>query len=172
MKRAALAGAVVALGAAAGGIGREPPMSYLRTFGPAGDPATRLGWGLGIVSIVVMVVIAVLLLAAIYRKRRARRASARELTVARDEGGLSWIYIGVGISTVVLIACAVWTMFTVAAVAMPAARRGADAAGDGAAVVVERALRERRPEPGLRRRQRDPHSGRPAGARRALEQPT
>ena len=38
----------------------------------------------------------------------------------RDEGGLSWIYIGVGISTVVLIACAVWTMVTVAAVAMPA----------------------------------------------------
>jgi hypothetical protein len=39
------------------------PMSYLRTFGPAGDPATRLGWGLGIVSIVVMIVIGLLLLA-------------------------------------------------------------------------------------------------------------
>ena len=94
-------------------------MSYLRTYGPAGDPATRLGHGLGIVSIVVMVVIAVLLVAALYR-RRARPASARELTVARDEGGMSWIYIGVGVSTVVLIACAAWTMFTVAAVAMPA----------------------------------------------------
>ena len=94
------------------------PMSYLRTFGPAGDPATVLGHGLGIVSILVMVIIAVLLLASIYRKR-ARAASARELTVSRDEGGLSWIYIGVGVSTLVLIACAVWTMFTVAAVAMP-----------------------------------------------------
>ena len=96
------------------------PMSYLRTFGPAGNPATQLGHGLGIVSIVVIIVIAVLLLAAIVR-RRARPASARELTVARDEGGVSWIYIGVGISTVVLIVCAGWTMFTVAAVAMPAA---------------------------------------------------
>ena len=93
-------------------------MSYLRTYGPAGDPATRLGHGLGIVSIVVTIVIAVLLLGAIYRKR-ARPESARDLTVSRDEGGLSWIYVGVGVSTVVLIACAAWTMFTVAAVAMP-----------------------------------------------------
>jgi cytochrome c oxidase subunit 2 len=101
------------------GASAASPMSYLRTFGPAGDPSTRLGHGLGIVSILVMLVIAVLLVAAIYRKR-ARPASARELTVSRDEGGLSWIYVGVGISTLVLIACAVWTMFTVAAVAMPA----------------------------------------------------
>jgi cytochrome c oxidase subunit 2 len=99
------------------------PMSYLRTFGPAGDPATRLGWGLGIVSIVVMIVIGLLLLAAVFR-RRLRPANARELTVARDEGGMAWLYIGVGVSTLVLVACAVWTMFTVAAVAMPA--RAAD----------------------------------------------
>src|SRR4029079_4160777 len=76
-------------------------------------------WGLGIVSIVVMVVIRGLVGAAI-AKRRSPAASARELTVQRDEGGLSWIYIGVGVSTAVLIACAVWTMVTVAAVAMPA----------------------------------------------------
>ena len=99
--------------------GASTPMSYLRTFGPAGDPATRLGQGLGVVSIVVTVVIAILLLAAIYRKR-AVPARSSDLTVSRDEGGVSWIYVGVGISTVVLVACAVWTMLTVAAVAMPA----------------------------------------------------
>lgn len=93
-------------------------MSYLRTFGPAGDPATRLGWGLGIVSIVVTLVIALLLLAAVLR-RRARPADPSELAVHRDEGGMAWVYIGVGVSTVVLIGCVVWTMFTVAAVAMP-----------------------------------------------------
>jgi cytochrome c oxidase subunit 2 len=101
----------------------EPSMSYLHTFGPAGDPATQLGWGLGIVSVVVMVVIAVLVLGAIV-KRPAASQHSRELTVTRDEGGLSWIYLGVGISTVVLLVCAVWTMFTVAAVAMP--RNAAD----------------------------------------------
>jgi cytochrome c oxidase subunit 2 len=101
------------------GAGAEPAMSYLRTFGPAGDPATHLGWGLGIVSIAVVLVIAILLLAAVLR-RRARVADPQALAVNRDEGGMPWLYIGVGISTVVLIACAVWTMFTVAAVAMPA----------------------------------------------------
>ncbi len=99
--------------------GAEPSMSYLRTFGPAGDPATRLGWGLGIVSIVVVLVITILLLAAVLR-RRARDADPQALAVNRDEGGMPWLYIGVGVSTVVLIGCAVWTMFTVAAVAMPA----------------------------------------------------
>ncbi len=96
----------------------EPAMSYLRTYGPAGDPATRLGWGLGIVSIVVTLIITVLLLAAIVR-RRARPADPSELAVHRDEGGTTWIYVGVGLSTLVLIGCAVWTMFTLAATAMP-----------------------------------------------------
>ncbi|MEO6897318.1 MAG: cytochrome c oxidase subunit II [Caldimonas sp.] len=109
---AALAGAPLLAGA-------EPAMSYLHTVGPAGDPATRLGWGLGIVSIVVVVVITVLLLGAVLR-RRAPGADPAALAVNRDEGGMRWLYIGVGVSTVVLIACAVWTMFTVAAVAMPA----------------------------------------------------
>ena len=97
----------------------QPPMSYLHTFGPAGDPATRLGWGLGIVSIVVTLIIAVLLLAAVMR-RRVRPADPSELAVHREAGGMAWLYIGVGVSTVVLIGCVVWTMFVVAAVAIPA----------------------------------------------------
>ena len=97
----------------------EPAMSYLHTFGPAGDPATHLGWGLGIVSIVVVVVIALLLLGAVLR-RRARLTDPQALAVRKDEGGMAWLYIGVGVSSVVLIGCAVWTLFTVAAVAMPA----------------------------------------------------
>ena len=110
---------MVALGGAPLTAFADPAMSYLHTHGPAGDPATRLGWGLGIVSIIVVLVITFLLLAAVLR-RRARDADPQALAVNRDEGGMRWLYIGVGVSTVVLIACAVWTMFTVAAVAMPA----------------------------------------------------
>ncbi|MDQ6779878.1 MAG: cytochrome c oxidase subunit II [Candidatus Eremiobacteraeota bacterium] len=94
-------------------------MSYLRTFGPAGDPATRLGWGLGLVSILVVLVISGLLLAAVLR-RRSLVEDPQALAVPRDDGGMAWLYVGVGVSTVVLVGCAVWTMFTVAAVAMPA----------------------------------------------------
>ena len=32
---------------------------------------------------------------------------------------MAWLYVGVGVSTVVLVGCAVWTMFTLAAIAMP-----------------------------------------------------
>ncbi|MEO7057394.1 MAG: cytochrome c oxidase subunit II, partial [Caldimonas sp.] len=117
-------GLASSIGVAVGGLplaasATSTPMSYLRTFGPAGDPATRLGWGLGLVSIAVVLIITVLLLMAVLR-RRAAESDPAALAVRSDEGGMRWLYIGVGISTVVLLACAVWTMFTVAAVAMPA----------------------------------------------------
>ncbi len=45
----------------------DAPLSYLQTHGPAADPVTRLGWGLGGLSIGVMAIVAVLLLYAIFR---------------------------------------------------------------------------------------------------------
>ncbi len=97
----------------------QSAMSYLHTFGPAGNAATRLGWGLGIVAIVVTLVVAVLLLGAVLR-RREKPADPAALAVHTDGGGMAWLYVGVGVSTLVLIGCVVWTMFTVAAIAMPA----------------------------------------------------
>jgi cytochrome c oxidase subunit 2 len=94
-------------------------MSYFQTHGPAGDPVTVLGWGLGIVSIIVLVIVSVLLLWGILRAR-ALPARAGQLAVASDTGGMKWIYVGVGVSSVVLVACAAWTMTTLAAVGMPA----------------------------------------------------
>lgn len=101
----------------AGGPGTWP-LSYLHTAGAAADPATRLGWGLGLVSLGVIAVITVLLAWGIWHRRRVVQ-DARALAVDRDAGGMPWIYTGVGISTVVLLACVVWTLFTIAAVAMP-----------------------------------------------------
>ena len=130
------------------------PLSYLHTFGPAGDPANRLGWGLGIISVAVLVIVTALLMWAIFRRRKGA-ADRAALEVHSDSGGMPWIYVGVG-STVamllwigttltawagavvrpvrarppqrqqqawlvlVVVPCAVWTMFTIAAVAMPA----------------------------------------------------
>jgi len=95
------------------------PMSYLHTVGPAADPVTRLGWGLGLISVAVVVIITTLLLGAVLRKRDA---AGQGNEVARDGGGLRWIYIGVGISSVVLAACAIWTLLTLTAVAHPATK--------------------------------------------------
>ena len=110
-----LAGAMASVDASAAGL---PAMSYLRTHGPAGDAATTLGWGLGWISLAVICIIALLLLAAIFRPRGRARA-ARALTVKTDGGGMGWIYTGVGVTVVILLGCVVWTMFALAATAMP-----------------------------------------------------
>jgi cytochrome c oxidase subunit 2 len=99
------------------------PMSYLHTFGPAGYPVTRLGWGLGLISCAVIVIIAVLLLGGVFRKRKAGLADG-ELAVRRDGGGMAWIYIGVGISILVLIVCMIWTLMVTAAISQPRSAPG------------------------------------------------
>lgn len=97
----------------------DTPMSYLATAGAAADPVTRLAWGLGGISIAVSVIVGILLLGAILR-RRSPPSSGRTLVVARKGAGLAWISIGVGISTVVLLASAVWSLTTLAGVLHPA----------------------------------------------------
>jgi cytochrome c oxidase subunit II len=113
---------LAALAALIGQCGKtyaDTPMSYLHTFGPAGDPITTLGWGLGIISIIVIAVIAVLLLGALFRRRTQRAPDDGQLAVPREGGGMAWIYIGVGITTIVLIGCMGWTLVTSASIIHP-----------------------------------------------------
>jgi cytochrome c oxidase subunit 2 len=96
------------------------PMSYLRTFGPAGYAVTRLGWGLGIISILVCVIIAILVLGALFRRRPGGGYNdPAQLVVHTDAGGMPWVYIGVGITIVVLVAVMLWTLAVTAAVVHP-----------------------------------------------------
>jgi cytochrome c oxidase subunit 2 len=102
----------------------KTPLSYLHTAGPAADPVTRLGWGLALISIAVVIIIAALLLLAIFRKRpqdvdRSGELGNRLMPV-RERAGLMWIYVGTGISAVVLFMSAVWTLSTLATIATPA----------------------------------------------------
>jgi len=92
------------------------PMTYMRTYGPAADPVTSLGWGLTIICSLVVALIGVLVLIATLRARVARGLLST-IPIAHPGGGLRWIYIGTGLSTLVLFALVVWTMFTLAAVA-------------------------------------------------------
>lgn len=95
-------------------------MSYLRTEGPAADPGSALNVGLMLISIAVVCIIAALLLHALLRRRPPLAADAQgRLPVGPDKGGLRWIYIGVGISSAVLLASTVWTIRTLAAIAAP-----------------------------------------------------
>lgn len=93
------------------------PLSYLDATSPIGGRLAQLGWGLLIISVLVVVIITALVMAAI---RRGWRATETEgLAVRRDAGGMQWIYVGVGISSVVLAASVVWTLLTLKAVAEP-----------------------------------------------------
>jgi cytochrome c oxidase subunit 2 len=100
------------------------PMDYLWTNGPSVDPVTRLNWGLITISVAVMTIIAAMLLYACLRRRPPLEPGVAtglpgRMPVQPDNGGLSWVYIGVGISTVVLFASTVWTLRVLAAVAAP-----------------------------------------------------
>jgi cytochrome c oxidase subunit 2 len=92
------------------------PMNYLRTSGPAADPIASLGWGLIIVSSLVVIIVTILVWLASARARLPAGSMA-EIGISRRSGGLRWVYVGTGVSTVVLFGIVVWTLLTLAAVA-------------------------------------------------------
>lgn len=103
----------------------DTPMSYLHTFGPAGDPVTRLNWGLTAISVLVCVIVGVLLLAGIFRKRPPLQPDdAGRLPLGRNIGGLRWIYIGTALTVLVLLGSTVWNTLTLAAVSAPQEKPG------------------------------------------------
>lgn len=96
------------------------PLGYLETFGPRADPVTALGWGLLALSCAVVVIVGVLVLWGVLAKRQRASIAPRDLPVARGEGGLRWIYVGLALTLVALIASLVWTVAVTAAVNLPA----------------------------------------------------
>jgi cytochrome c oxidase subunit 2 len=97
----------------------DAPLQYLRTAGPAADPATQLQWGLLGICAVVLASVGIALLLGLVRRRP--RLTGRELAVRADEGGMRWIYVGVCVTVLTLSACAVWTVLTIRATTMPSA---------------------------------------------------
>src|SRR5436190_1177141 len=90
------------------------PLNYLTAAGARASQISWLTWGLMLISIAVIAVITGLLLAGILR--RPSTAMSEYPRAKRPAPALEWIYIGVGVSAVVLLGSAVWTMYTLAAV--------------------------------------------------------
>lgn len=97
--------------------GPSPPMNYLQAFSGKAETIATLTWALLILSIVVVVIIAALTFVGVFRRRSSRLAveTGRE-PIAREEGGLSWITIGVAISTIALFGGMAWNAYTMAAI--------------------------------------------------------
>jgi cytochrome c oxidase subunit 2 len=104
----------VAVLAAVACAGCDGAPTYLRTSGYIGDREAALGWALLIIASAVVVIISVLVLAAIYR----RRPEGGDLR--REEGGLSWIYIGgIAVPALMLIGVTIYSLVVLRDVASP-----------------------------------------------------
>jgi heme/copper-type cytochrome/quinol oxidase subunit 2 len=98
---------------------RTPP-SYMTGYGTRAYPVVALLWGILIISIVVVVAVSVLLLLGLFRRRSGPVSNdPKALPLSRPEGGLPWLYIGSGISTVALLGTAFWSFAVLARVANP-----------------------------------------------------
>lgn len=96
------------------------PLNYLLGHGDKAYPVVALTWGVTIISALVIVIIALLVSGAAWHRRGlAFEAPGRQLEVSRPQRGPSWIWIGVGLSTLVLLFAILWTMRVLAQVAYP-----------------------------------------------------
>jgi len=92
------------------------PLGIFNNAGHDAQELARLVALFGSVSIAVVVLIALLLISGIWHRRPADTTGGKP---QRDEGGMSWIYWGVGISAVVLVICMLFNLKTIAATSTP-----------------------------------------------------
>jgi cytochrome c oxidase subunit II len=98
------------------------PLQYLTGSGDKAQPVVALTWGVIIISLVVIAVIALLLVGAIWRRPGLAWAAGEKTAIGPSEGGLSWLWIGVGVTALVLLITVVWTVVVLAKVVAPANR--------------------------------------------------
>ncbi|HEY1710161.1 MAG TPA: cytochrome c oxidase subunit II [Rhizomicrobium sp.] len=94
------------------------PLSYLISSGAKADHVLPLTWGVLAVSVAVVAIISILLIGAIWH-RPGFALAATTLPVERPSSGLNWLWIGVSLSTLALLATIVWTVKVLADVAAP-----------------------------------------------------
>jgi cytochrome c oxidase subunit 2 len=81
-----------------------------------------LTWGVIVISLGVIIVITALLLAAVSRNPARAMVVGEQTPIGRDEGGHNWLWIGVGLSSLVLLFTVVWTVVVLAKVIAPATK--------------------------------------------------
>jgi cytochrome c oxidase subunit II len=102
-----------------GSANAAAPLNYLEGHGSKADPVVALTWGTLAISVGVTAIIGILLIAAIWRRGTPAAINGR-IEIIDPRHGMEWIWIGVGISTLVLLAVCVWTMIVLARIASPA----------------------------------------------------
>jgi cytochrome c oxidase subunit 2 len=98
------------------------PLEYLTGAGDKAAPVVALTWGVLVISLAVIVVIAGLLVAGLLKNPSRVAVIGEKTAIGPEEGGLNWLWIGVGISSLVLLFTVVWTVVVLAEIQAPASR--------------------------------------------------
>ena len=98
----------------------DTPLNYVSNGSGSRASATLpLTWGTLAISVIVIVVISALLIGAIWHRPGLRATPDQPLALERAGGGLNWLWIGVGVSTLALFGTVVWTVAVLAQVNAP-----------------------------------------------------
>ena len=93
------------------------PLSYLSSAGAKADATLPLTWGLLAISVLVLVAIAALTWVGI--QRRAVRMPAALTDTVHERDASAWVYIGVGLSSAILVAVLIWAVRVMAEIGHP-----------------------------------------------------
>lgn len=96
------------------------PLQYLTGAGEKAIPVVALTWGLLLISIAVVAIVGLLLAGAIWRRPGQAWTPGARTALQSHEGGLNWLWFGVGLSTLVLLFSIVWTVKVLAGIQAPA----------------------------------------------------
>ncbi|WP_420819362.1 cytochrome c oxidase subunit II [Paraburkholderia flava] len=95
------------------------PLDYfLHAAGAAAEPTMHLGWALAALAVLITIIVGGLLAGALLR----RRPHAEPSSLHGEGGGLRWVWIGTGVSSVALFAILVYVLVTLESVASPSHR--------------------------------------------------
>lgn len=101
-------------------------LSYMTAFGPKNYSVVSLLYGVIIISLVVVTIIGVLVLVgSLARGTRGDAAEVRSTPLERSGAGLSFIYVGIGLSFLVLTGTVVWNYVVLADIVAPAGKTAA-----------------------------------------------
>jgi cytochrome c oxidase subunit II len=120
-----IAGAALLIASQACADENGPPvishsLSYMTGFGPKNYPVVSLLWGAMILSLLVVAIIVILVFAGtLLRHHRPPGGQVAAVPIERSGSGILFIYIGVAITFVILLAYTVWNYEVLAAVAGP-----------------------------------------------------
>ena len=102
--------------------GAAAPLQYLTGSGHKAAPVVALTWGVLVISLGVILIITALLVAGIWKNPSRIPAIGEKMAIGPEEGGLNWLWIGVGISSLVLLFTVVWTVVVLADIQAPGAK--------------------------------------------------